>query len=237
MLQILMYHDVGTGKFANSKEMLVSHLKYIKENCDVVLPGDPIGEFSVCLTFDDAFYSFYHTVFPLLREFGLRAMVGVPVKYILEDTERGFDERLNISYYDAFVGENYLKAPFCTWRELRKMVESGYVEVASHSYSHLDLTKEGGDLEREIVFSKKRLEELGQYVSTFIYPFGRVNEAVLKFVERHYSFSMRIGGAMNNGWEKLLCRVSGDNLSSPAGLFGGLDLGKSYLKYLINRCR
>lgn len=232
---VLMYHRVLDGtiyqKHANSQEMMRAHLTLIKERYRTVLPGDRLnlGKLSVCLTFDDASFDFYHRVFPLLKELGLKALLGVPARYIVERSTLNKQERLSIPYtlmmQDGIFDQ---KHPFCSWEEIEEMVLSGHVEIASHSYSHCNLTFDFVDLKREIALSKKILEErLSRPITSFIYPFGRSTPAVQKVVSEHYLYSFRIGSALNFGWGKgkrPLCRLPGDNLSSPQAPFNKFRL-------------
>lgn len=236
MLIALMYHRIGTGKHANTLPMLRSHLLYLKERYPIVLPGDFLqkGKLSICLTFDDATFDFYHYVFPLLQELKLRAVLGVPVRYIMDTNILPPEERLAIPYplmmQDGFFDK---KVPFCTWEELSEMVLSGHVEVASHSFSHANLTFPFVNLQREIHFSKEILEQkLPQAVSTFIYPFGRFTPAVQEAVSATYPYVFRIGSALNKGWHKKtpLCRIPADCLISPSSLLSVLKLCRYYLK-------
>ena len=235
-----MYHRVGKGKHANSVELMRSHLQYLKENFPIVLPGEtlPKRRLSICLTFNDASYDFYHHVFPLLKEFNLRALLGVPVKYILDETSCEREERLSVPYTLAMQdGFWEKKAPFCTWNELKEMVFSGHVHVASHSYMHCNLTFNFVDLEREIVKSKKILEQkLSQSISSFIYPFGKTNMALHEFVKEHYPFTFRIGSGINRGWhetKKPISRIIGDNMESPDSLTSLANLARYYAKSLF----
>ncbi|MCH9626281.1 MAG: hypothetical protein S4CHLAM123_14770 [Chlamydiales bacterium] len=222
MLLTMMYHRIGVGKYSNSLEMLRAHLLYLKERYPIVLPGDPLAKFklSICLTFDDATFDFYHYIFPLLQEFNIRALLGVPVHYILDDTTLDPEERLSVPHSLMMQNDFFdKKAPFCTWKELEEMVHSGLVEVASHSYLHSNLTFDFVDRELEIVQSKRVLEKnLSQPISSFIYPFGRTTVALHEYVAQHYPYAFRIGSAFNWNWgkgNKPLNRVSGDNLTSP----------------------
>lgn len=238
-----MYHRVGIGpqieKYANSRTMLKEHFIYLKERYPILLPGDPLQKkMGVCLTFDDATFDFYHYIFPILKELNIRALLGVPVHYIQEHTELRAEERLSVPY-TLMMQEGFYetKVPFCTWKELDEMVSSGLVEIASHSYMHCNLTFDFVDLEREVVFSKKILEErLAQPVSSFIYPFGKCTIAVQEYVAKHYPYAFRIGSALNFGWgngKKPLNRVSADNLTHLSAPFSYYNLTKAFLKTLL----
>jgi len=85
------------------------------------LPAKP-----VLLTFDDAYLSFYTHVYPLLREFGYPALVGVVGKWIDHPAQTA----------PGLYGEQgtVASAQFPTWSQMREMADSGLVEIASHSY-------------------------------------------------------------------------------------------------------
>ncbi len=239
-LGILMYHRVGRGKYSNPYEMLASHLKFVKKHYPIVLPGDPLlpRKVSLCLCFDDASFDFYHFVFPLLKKLDLRVLLAVPPKYILNSTTLTPEERLSVPYYLAMQEKMYEeKAPFATWEELKEMASSGCVEMASHSYSHPNLTYPYIDAEQEVVLSKKILEEkLPQAITSFVYPFGKVNGAIHRLVTRHYPYTFRIGGALNFNWKMgkfPLTRLSADNLTTPDAILSIRNLSRAFLKGVI----
>ncbi len=237
MLLAFLYHRVHTGKYSNSPVMMEEHLTFIKKSYPVLLPGEPIVKTSICLTFDDGYFDFYHFVFPLLKKLNLRAVLGVPVKYILPSTHLKPKERLDITYKTAM--EYYQdKAPFCTWEELKEMVDSGHVEIASHSYSHIDLTLPEVDLEKEVVYSKKLLEEkLHTPIKTFIYPLGKFNTRVHSEVMKHYTHAMRIGNACNFSWPGLIYRIFSDSLKEKDELLKKRNFPQYLLNFLLNKAR
>ena len=239
MLLICMYHHVGFGPYSNRFTILREHLIFLKQNYPNLLPGDPLspGRLSVCLTFDDAPFNFFHYVFPLLQELKLRAIVGVPTRFIVDKTDMEPDTRLRVPYSEAMEGSVYKeKVPFCTWEELRQMVLSGFIEVASHSHSHLNMSKGEIDLAVESTHSKRLIEDrLPQKVSTFIYPFGSVNRTVHEQVRREYPYAMRIGNAFNGNWGDLLYRVNADNLTDARQPLLRRNLARYALKSIRNR--
>lgn len=226
MLAPLVYHRIGQGKHANRADLFYEHLRYIKARFPVVLPGEPLQRkrLSILLTFDDATYDFYHFVFPMLKELNLRALLGVPVRYIQEQPSPPSAIRLQVPYPLMMQdGIFETKQPFCSWQELAEMVQSGHVEVACHSFSHSNLTFPFVDLEREVVQAKRHLEErLPQAVTSFIYPFGRVSGALHQEVMRHFSYAFRLGNGYSFGWEgrkKPLMRITADQLTSISAPF------------------
>jgi peptidoglycan/xylan/chitin deacetylase (PgdA/CDA1 family) len=238
MLLVLMYHRI------NKPELFYLHLKHLAQNYPVVLPGDALlsNKMSICLSFDDAYYDFYHFVFPVLVQLNIRAIVGVPVKYIVEKTSLDSSIRLSVPYDEAMADNAYLtKVPFCTWKELKEMAESGLVKIASHSYSHINLTDEKADLTTEIKASKEMIaSRLSHGVDTFIYPFGRTNKKVHSFASKYYKYIMRIGSALNKNWHNsagMIYRVNADEIIGAKNPLNGLHLFKLYFKYLSNILR
>ena len=97
MLSAVMYHHINSDDLplSNSDKMMEEHLTLIAQRYVTIFPGDQIGKHSICLTFDDAYYDFYYYVFPLLKKYNLKALLAVPVAYILEDTDVSSEPRLS----------------------------------------------------------------------------------------------------------------------------------------------
>ena len=184
-LPILMYHHVAEdGEDCNEMTVTVGKLRedfqyLLDRGYTPVLTRDlaestTLPEKPVLLTFDDGYTSNYLLLYPLLREFGLHAVicpiVGMPDGLDREDG-------------------------YCTWDMLREMSASGLVEVGSHTWSCHNLDNHGmtypdgadgvqrrdGETDGEfqaralddIQKSYDRLaEELGTPPVCFAYPFG-----------------------------------------------------------------
>jgi len=244
MLPILMYHDVSIEphKYCNSIEIFEKHIKYIAENYVTILPGEKIVKNSICLTFDDGFFSFYHYVFPLLKKYDLKALFSVPIRFIVEHSDLRPEDRIHIPYTTSMRdGLHKETHPFATWEEQREMIASGHVKIASHAYSHQALTLPDIDLYKEIVESKNILEEkLGCEIDTFVYPKGRFNGEIHRMAQDNYQYIMPIGGAFNSSWEGcqgLLFRISGDNLQDYRDPLNWKVRAHAYAKYLLNKIR
>ena len=225
MIPVVMYHHINSDDLplSNSDAMMEAHLHLVSERYTSVFPGEE-AENPICLTFDDGYYDFYHYIFPLLRQYNLKALLAVPSAYILDSTDAEPDQRLSLTHREIYEGENWrTHAPFCTYAELREMVSSGHVAVASHSMNHVNLAEPGTDLETEIVGSKIALEEkLGCRVDSFVLPFGKYNREAAALAREHYRYVFRIGNALNPSWEGiggLVYRIKGDGLKTPGELF------------------
>ncbi len=186
-LPIIMYHSIlkdsaRHGEYVISPDELESDLKYIKENGFTTVTteelitytngGAELPEKPIMLTFDDGYYNNYLYLFPLLKKYNCKAIIGVIGTYSQQYTETPDTN----AYY-----------AHCTWENLNEMLDSGLVEVANHSY---DLHKNGERLgskrtKQENNESYKKLltedvmklqdmfkTKLSVNASTFVYPFG-----------------------------------------------------------------
>ncbi len=244
MLLILMYHRAGEGYYSNPVSVLRSHFSFFRERYPVVLPGEALKprRLNLCLTFDDARADFYAHVFPLLQELSLRAVLAVPTAFIVESTALGFPERIAVAEEASHArrGLSHESAVLYLGR-LRTMADSGLVEVASHSHRHVNVSHPESDPSAEALQSKTRLEQqLGRRVSTFVYPFGRVNARAHQAVTQHYAYTMRIGSALNASWTppgQPLCRVSGDRVADVKPLLRWDRLAGYTFKWFANGLR
>jgi len=219
MLLCIMYHHINSDKFSNSRDVFERHLKYMRSKFNIVLPGDELSKINICLVFDDGYYDFYHFVFPLLRKYSVKVILSVPAKYILEDTDLSSNERLSLKHSDIMKDSNYIKyAPFCTWGEINEMVDSGLVRVASHSFSHIDLTQENVNFDLELKKSKEIIEsKIRQSIDSFTFPYGSFNENIKSIALKYYKYLFGIGSIDNGTWDgfnKILYRICGDDLKS-----------------------
>ena len=230
-----MYHHVNSDRCSNDYDIFESHLKYISENFITVFPSSELPKNPICLVFDDGYYDFYKLVFPLLKQYNLKALLGVTPKYILDDTDKSDEIRLSYEHNDLFA--NYKDATFCTYKELKEMIESGLVQVVSHSYSHKNLLEKDIDLHLELVKSKNILEEkLNIKVESFIFPFGKYNQKILDETRKCYKYSFRIGNGVNkdfSGVNGVIYRIDADNLDSADEIFKLSNIMKFKFKTFI----
>ena len=241
-----MYHRAVECRLGNPVSTLRSHFGLLRARGGLILPGEPLrrNRLNICLTFDDAYADFYGIVFPLLKEFSLRAVIAVPTKFIIEKTSLSLGERLSVSPDNdaAMQGDTFeAKAPFCTWEELREMTASGMVQAASHSHSHVNLKGPECDVEFEAAHSKKLLQEkVGMPISTFVYPFGGCDARSHAIVRNHYAYAARIGGALNTRWRarhQPLARVEADRTPDLAKVLNWRRLALFWGKWFANSFR
>lgn len=229
MLLTFLYHRINQKKHSNSFAMLKKHLSYLATHYKMVTPGEELAsdQQNICLSFDDATFDFYHYVFPLLKAFNIQAVLAVPAGLIEQSCPLQMQDRLNNS--------------FCTWKELKQMVDSGFVKIASHSFSHQNLLHKSTDLDKEIIGSKKLLEsKLGIEVKTFVYPFGKFNRKIHRFVKKHYPYAMRIGSALNVSWQNssgIIYRINSDALTHEKQNLQTFRFFSYFWFFMLNTCR
>ena len=91
---IIMYHSVlnaRNGKYIISPAELENDLKYLKDNgyhtitmgdlIAYVYDGKELPEKPVVLTFDDGCYNNYFYAFPMLSEYGMKAVISIVGEY------------------------------------------------------------------------------------------------------------------------------------------------------------
>jgi biofilm PGA synthesis lipoprotein PgaB len=126
-------HDPDQSSVGVSTDHLAEQLRWLQSNgyrfvsLDAVLAArngsEPLPEKAVLLTFDDGFASFYTNAFPILKAFGAPAILALTGAWM-----EGAPGSM-VAY-----GETQLpREAFLTWDEVRELVASGLVEIASHT--------------------------------------------------------------------------------------------------------
>lgn len=190
----LMYHQVlkdesRSGKYIITPDELESDLKYLSDNGYVsLLPselakirksGEKLQEKTVVITFDDGYETGLYYVLPLLKKYGMKAVINIVGSYTDEYSEIG-EEGKHLSY------------AYLTWNEIKKLSDSGYVEIGNHTYNmHSNsgerngCAKMAGESEKEyrkalyddISSLSDKLEKVtGVRPVSFAYPFGALSE-------------------------------------------------------------
>lgn len=138
------------------------------------------------VTFDDGYRSVLLAALPVLERLDVPATLFPNIVY-LDAAELNVGPALR----------RWLDSPFraelesLTWDEVRLLAEKGW-EIGSHTVTHPYLTRVPDDqLERELVDSKRRLEdELGRPCETLAYPSGDHDARVIAAAGRAgYSFA------------------------------------------------
>lgn len=113
--------------------------------------------------------------------------------------DRELSERLDQIEKELELG-SWSERPLLNWDELCAMVESGLVEVGSHTCHHTRLNDaiSARDTHREVVDSQRLLQErLGLPVRLFCYPNGDFSPSALGLVRQHYDAAVTTRRGIN----------------------------------------
>jgi len=113
----------------------------------------------VIITLDDGYRDLYTAAWPILRAHNFKAV--------------------------AYLVSGFLDAPNNVTRAQVVELDRGGIQIAAHTYSHVDLTKTpNSELSRQLVDSRADLESLvGHPVVDFAYPSGRFDNRVVAAVQ------------------------------------------------------
>jgi biofilm PGA synthesis lipoprotein PgaB len=137
-LTVLSYHEIADEADALSPPYAVTPTSFLRQMDwlrnngyrfvsvdDVLASRDgrrPLPEKAVLVTFDDAYRSIHAHAWPVLRMFRIPAVVNVVGSWLEAKDTVDFDGQLRP------------RGALIDWKALRQMVDSGLVEVGSHSW-------------------------------------------------------------------------------------------------------
>lgn len=160
-LPILLYHHIDENV---ENDMIVSptrfdeQMKAIRDNgytavtvdqvIDYIEKGKDLPEKAVMITFDDGYMSNYTYAYPILKKYGLNAVVFAVGETFGTDTYPGTDKKI----YPHFGA-----------KEMAELEKSGVIDVQSHSFGmHQNAELEKGEAYENML--KKETETDDQYV-------------------------------------------------------------------------
>ena len=155
--------------------------KYQSVRLDALNIENRFSASTLVITFDDGYASVYRHAFPVLLEHNMTATIFLTVGKEHSDRVPMLNGREMLS-----------------WREIREMHAYG-IEFGAHTLTHPDLTRLPlVEIETEMRESKERIEQiLGADVSSFAYPFGRLDARSRSIAQKYFSraVSDRLGWA------------------------------------------
>ncbi|RMG33682.1 MAG: hypothetical protein D6732_11730 [Methanobacteriota archaeon] len=163
-------NSISPSRFRKQIEFL-SRAGYQGITFKEVLYSQNLPEKSVIITFDDGYESVFKYAYPVLKEYGFRAVV-----YVIS----GFVGQWNS--WDIRPGG--VKFRHLDESQIKALLSAGW-EIGAHGVTHRALTSlSSKELEREIFLCKTQLSELcGNSIDTIAYPFGLHNPMVHQVVK------------------------------------------------------
>jgi len=203
-LPILMYHKVSEGEtngITISTEKLKQQFEFIQrkgyqtlsfdELATVINTGKPLPKRPLILTFDDAYRNFMVYAVPLLRTYGFKACVFIPVGFMgkTNNWDNGSD-------------------PILSAAEIKELANTGSIEFGIHSFLHrsyAELDPAGMDNDLDLCIQTLGYHNI-PFVRVLAYPYGSYPKkdpqlkATMKEIFRtsRLQFALRIGNRINS---------------------------------------
>lgn len=214
-LPVLMYHHVvEDGQECNDMTVTVSRLRedlqWLKDNgYTTVLPrelaaGEALPEKPVLITFDDGYRSNYNLAFPIFQEFEAKMVISVMV----------------------YMQDN-AASDFITWAMCQEMVDSGLIEIGSHTYLLHNLDERGGSFDPQGVngVQRKPEESDGDFQARVLDDIQRSYDLIAEKLEvspTFFAYPFGLTEPDADGLIRELFPVTAVTLPKTADLTGGL---------------
>lgn len=239
--KVLMYHRIVDTEQHSGSEFTCLHVDEFRRQLELLdrfhytpitfedyrlfqegrlqLPQKP-----VILTFDDGYLDTYRLAYPLLKEYGMKAVV-----FVLGDRS------IRKNRWDLGKG-GFSEASLMTDNHILELYNSGF-EIGSHTLSHSNLNELSPDeCFREVHKPKIILEALlGGPIQSFSYPYGVVNPGIKKQIYRAgYRFACSVySGPAQFGLDPLeIRRITVSNSISTIGFVARLVAPYEYLEWI-----
>lgn len=226
---ILSYHEISEKSETLDSSYAVTPVNFeaqiqwfIKNgyhfvNIDAVLKyrknGKPLPDKAVLMTFDDGYASVYNNAFPIIKKYKIPVVIALVGSWLESKEKVDFD------------GHIIAREKFLSQSQLKEMVHSGFIEIASHTHSlHKGIAgnpqgnmqpavrtrqwlAQSQKYEDETSYQKRVYNDLlknntflekytGQKPRIIVWPYGHYNIEVRKIAEK---LGMPIGLTLDDG--------------------------------------
>ncbi|MBI5625074.1 MAG: polysaccharide deacetylase family protein [Elusimicrobia bacterium] len=185
VVPVLTYHHVAPDQQVTPKAF-EDHLRWLKERgyrtlrlSDLeqhVSGAKPAPARSLMLTFDDAYADTWVYAHPLLKKYGMTAVLFIPTAFPSITPVQRLTGADGGSIADTHTMERGFDG-FLSWGEIKAMGASGVWEFGSHTHTHRCFNPETAyaPFEDELIVSRKTIEsKTGQPCFAFAWPWGQV---------------------------------------------------------------
>lgn len=212
--KIIYYHDVHSNKKYSYESSEIStflrHIELIKLNGYKIAPDIKNIFNEIEIHFDDGNRGIFENFDFLIER-------KIPIKLFVITNKIGSVDFLNT-------------------HEIEQLINSGLVELGSHTINHLNLNElSDPKLRYELEYSKKTLEDrFGINISNISFPRGHFsNNVIIRSIEAGYkNLYSSVPGDFDN---KLYGNVSRRNLVGYYNKYGFLGTINGYSKFMANR--
>lgn len=257
-IPVVMYHHILPmgGGLAVTPEIFEDHLTALQRNGWKTLSGKEflhllhsgnIPRKTVLLTFDDGFADNYVYAYPILKRYGMKALLFAATSFI-ENADIKREGFIPLQHGEAWkkASSERRSEVMCTWNELREMEESGVFDIQSHGHSHniprFINEKKYSEIKEDLSVGKRMLKEmLSKDVLHLAWPKGKYDDRTIEIAAQlgfKALYTTRRG--YNTGKNlKMLNRLPASNkkgswLITKIGIYSSVASSKLYLTFRMN---
>lgn len=178
---VWMYHEVGNNIWGIeslfvSPDNMRKQLQYLQDNGYQPIFFSDLTHLEdydkpVLLTFDDGYIGMYTELFPLLKEFQMKATVFVIT--------------------GSLGTEHYITA-----EQTKEMSDSGLVSIQSHTVNHPTLAELSAEAQEEELWQSQLdiARITGRIPYVLSYPTGSHNDTTIELGKQYYKFGVKMNG-------------------------------------------
>lgn len=223
---VLSYHEIATkGETLNSTytvtpEHFEEQIRFLIDSGYHFVSVDDILEYrknkkplvdkAVLLTFDDGYQSVYANAFPIIKKYKIPTVIALVGSWLKSKERVDFD------------GHMIDRSKFLSQDEIKEMIESGLVEIASHTYAlHKGILANPQGNKQPAVKAREWLEDKQMYESERSYE-KRVHDDLLQsatFLKRYTDQRPRV-----IVWPYGYYNKKATKIAEKLGMFIGLTL-------------
>lgn len=185
-IPILLYHNFVTAvpdsdpdnfNYINTPESFEENIKTLLENGYTIISMKELADSDagkielpqkpIIITFDDGYYSNYEYIYPILKQYNVKASI-----FIITDK----------------IGQEIDEIRYLGWEECLEMQNSGLVEIFSHSKKHVFYDRlPVRELRDDVIESYEIIEKkLGkQDLKVFAYPYGAYTKETVRTLQNN----------------------------------------------------